>query len=253
MIQKMDSEIVIKKIQTKADMDVCLDINKATFDPKYLTFSKYGSNGVKEILGLEIQNPFSIYNFLVAKCDDTIVGFAELREEFPSIFLNWFAVDANYQGKKIGKIFLDNIIETNRANGFNELKLNVFKSNIKALNFYKKYLLINVEEKNVCRLTSNQKGNKLIFYVVNYHQVISDKEKFGFVYIRVLFEKKIIDIVCVNDILFFPTGDNDLLNIGLNLLDKFGLKDIYFFCEKDKEVLLNYEVIDGIYTLVMNL
>ena len=38
----MDKNISIEKIQTKAEMDVCLDINKATFDPKYLTFSKYG-------------------------------------------------------------------------------------------------------------------------------------------------------------------------------------------------------------------
>ena len=253
MIQKMDSEIVIKKIQTKADMDVCLDINKATFDPKYLTFSKYGSNGVKEMLGLEVYNPFSVYNFLVAKCDDTIVGFAELRDEFPIANLNWLALDPMQKGKNIGRHFMQHIIDTTRNDGFNILQLHVYKSNMRARNWMANYPYVYTEERNVCRLMPNQKVDQLHFKIVNYHQVISDKEKFGFVYIRVLFEKKIIDIACVNDNLFIPTGDTTLLNIGLNLIEKLELKDMYFFCEKDKEVLLNYEVIDGIYTLVMNL
>jgi hypothetical protein len=44
-----------------------------------------------------------------------------------------------------------------------------------------------------------------------------------------------------------------LLNVGLSLIDKLGLNDLYFFCEKDKKVALNYEVIDEIYSLVMDL
>ena len=249
----METEILIERNLTKADMDICLDINSATFEPKYLTFSKYGSSGVKEMLGLEIHNPFSIYNFLVAKCDDTIVGFAELREEFPIASLNWLALDPLQKGKNIGRLFMQHIIDTKRNNGFKILQLHVYKSNIRARNWMANYPYVYTEERNVCRLISNQKGNKVIFNIVNYHQIISDREKFGFVYIRVLYQKKIIDIACVNNNLFLPTGDTGLLNIGLSLIDKLGFKDLFFFCEKDKEVLLDYEVIDEIYTLVMDL
>jgi GNAT superfamily N-acetyltransferase len=240
----METEILIERIRTKTDMDVCLDINTSTFEPKYLTFSKYGSSGVKEMLGLEIHNPFSIYNFLVAKCNDTIVGFAELREEFPIANLNWLALDPMQKGKNIGRYFMQHIIDTTRNSGFNILQLHVYKSNMRARNWMANYPYVYTEERNVCRLMPNQKGNQPLFKLVNYHQVVSDREKFGFVYVRVLYQNRIVDIACINDHLFLPTGDADLLNIGLSLIAKFGFKDLYFFCEKEKEVILDYEVID---------
>jgi ribosomal protein S18 acetylase RimI-like enzyme len=249
----MDENIYFEKIHSKAEMNICLDINAATFEPKYLTFSKYGSSGVKEMLGLEIHNPFSIYNFLMAKCDDKIVGFAELREEFPIANLNWLALDPMQKGKNIGRHFMQYIIDTKKNNGFKILQLHVYKSNMRARNWMANYPFVNTEERNVCRLIANQQGNDPLFKIVNYHQYVSDKEKFGFVYIRVLFEKKIIDIACINDSLFLPTGETVLLNIGLCLISKLGLKDLYFFCEKNKQVSLNYEVIDEIYSLVMDL
>jgi len=249
----MESAIVIEKIQTKAEMNVCLDINTATFEPKYLAFSKYGASGVKEMLGLEVQNPFSIYNFLVAKCDEAIVGFAELRNEFPIANLNWLALDPMQKGKNIGRYFMQHIIDTTRNNGFSILQLHVYKSNMRARNWMANYPYVYTEERNVCRLIPNQKSSQPTFTIVNFHQLISDKEKFGFVYIRVLFEKKIIDIACVNDYLFIPTGNENLLNIGLELIKSLKLKELYFFCEKDKQIKLKYEVIDEIYSLVMNL
>ncbi|MEI6555336.1 MAG: GNAT family N-acetyltransferase [Paludibacter sp.] len=249
----MEAEIVIEKIQTKAEMDVCLDINTATFEPKYLTFSKYGASGVKEMLGLEIHNPFSIYNFLVAKCDDEIVGFAELRQEFPIANLNWLALEPAQKGKNIGRYFMQHIIDTTRDNGFKVLQLHVYKSNMRARNWMANYPYVYTEERNVCRLIPNQKGSQPAFTIVNYHQLISDLERFGFVYIRVLFEKKIIDIACINNNLFIPTGNEDILNIGLSLIEKLKLKEMYFFCDKDKQIKLKYEVIDEIYSLVMDL
>jgi GNAT superfamily N-acetyltransferase len=230
-----------------------LDINATTFEPKYLTFSKYGASGVKEMLGLEIHNPFSVYNFLVAKCDDEIVGFAELRDEFPIANLNWLALDPIQKGKNIGRYFMQHIIDSTRNNGFKVLQLHVYKSNMRARNWMANYPYVYTEERNVCRLIPNQKSNHSLFTIVNYHQVISDKEKFGFVYIRVLFEKKIIDIACINNNLLIPTGNEDILNIGLKLIEKLELNDMYFFCEKNKQIQLKYEVIDEIYSLVMDL
>ena len=249
----MENDILIERLKTKVDMDICLDINTATFEPKYLTFSKYGSSGVKEMLGLEVLNPLSIYNFLVAKHEDTIVGFAELREEFPIANLNWLALDPMQKGKNIGRIFMQHIIDTTRNRGFNILQLHVYKSNMRARNWMANYPYVYTEERNVCRLEPNQKSNHTAFTIVNYHQVISDREKFGFVYIRVFYEKKIFDIACINDNLFLPIGDNNLLNIGLSLIKKLELKDLFFYCEKDKQILLKYKVIDEIYSLVMDL
>jgi GNAT superfamily N-acetyltransferase len=249
----MENDILIERLKTKVDMDICLDINTATFEPKYLTFSKYGSSGVKEMLGLEVLNPLSIYNFLVAKHEDTIVGFAELREEFPIANLNWLALDPMQKGKNIGRIFMQHIIDTTRNRGFNILQLHVYKSNMRARNWMANYPYVYTEERNVCRLLPNQNGDKPSFKIINYHQYISDKEKFGFVYVRIHYQGKIVDIACINNNLFLPTGNNELLSIGLCLIDKLGLNDVYFFCEKDKDVILNYEVIDEIYSLVMNL
>ncbi|MEI8084600.1 MAG: GNAT family N-acetyltransferase [Paludibacter sp.] len=249
----MNENISIRRVQTKADMDVCLDINSATFEPKYLTFSKYGASGVKEMLGQEVYNPFSIYNFLVAKYDDVILGFAELREEFPIANLNWLALDPMQKGKNIGRVFMQHIIDSKRDGGFKILQLHVYKSNIRARNWMANYPYKYTEERKVCRLLTNQKVNEQSFKIVNYHQYVSDKDQFGFVYIRVLFQNKIVDIACINNNLFLPTGDECLLNIGLCLIHELGLKDLYFFCEKDREVVLNYEVIDEIYSLVMNL
>jgi len=225
----MESEIVIERIQSNVEMNVCLDINTSTFDPKYLTFSKYGSSGVKKMLGLEIQNPFSVYNFLSAKCNNEIVGFAELREEFPIANLNWLALDPTQKGKNIGKFFMQHIIDTKRNEGFKILQLHVYKSNTRARNWMANYPYVYTEERNVCRMLNNNKTSELKFKIVNYHQYLCDKEVFGFVYIRVLYQKKIVDIACINNTLFLPTGDNDLLSIGLSLMDKLNLNDLYFF------------------------
>lgn len=249
----METEISIEKIKSKADMDICLDINMDTFEDRYLTISKYGASGIKDILGLEIQNPFSLYNFLAAKKNNIIVGFAELREEFPIANLNWLALDFKQKGKNIGKVFMEYIIETRKATGFKILQLHVYKSNLRARNWMANYPYVRTEERNVCRTVKNQKGNQPFFRIINYHQVLSDKKKFGFVYIRVIYEKKIFDIACINDNIFLPAADSDLLNISLSLIDKLELNDLYFFCEKDKQVLLNYEVIDEIYSMVMDL
>lgn len=249
----MESGIVIERIQKKADMDICLDINTATFEPRYLTFSKYGASGVKEMLGLEVQNPFSIYNFMQAKCDDRIVGFAELREDFPVANLNWLALDPAQKGKNIGRYFMQYIIDSTRNAGFKVLQLHVYKSNMRARNWMAHYPYVYTEERNVCRLFTDQKSDSPAFTLVNYHQFISDKEKFGFVYIRVLFNSKITDIACINNILFMPTADDNLLNIGLRLIETLKLEALYFFCEKDAQIELKYEVIDEIYSLLMDL
>lgn len=148
---------------------------------------------------------------------------------------------------------MQHIIDTSRDKGFKVLQLHVYKSNMRARNWMANYPYVYTEERNVCRLIPNQKGSQPTFTIVNYHQVISDMERFGFVYIRVLFEKKIIDIACINNNLFIPTGNEDILNIGLSLIEKLKLKEMYFFCDKDKQIKLKYEVIDEIYSLVMDL
>jgi len=83
--------------------------------------------------------------YYVAKINEQIVGISGLHsyEWGPEdlSWLGWFAVDPDFQGKKIGYFLMQNTIELAKQKGFRKLLIETYsdKDFEKARNFYERY------------------------------------------------------------------------------------------------------------------
>lgn len=78
--------------------------------------------------------------FLAAYDNDNIVGYAAMyANDFENkiAYLSLIAVKTDHQGKNIGSRLLSECEKKAQNNGMNELRLEVYNSNINAINFYK--------------------------------------------------------------------------------------------------------------------
>ena len=85
----------------------------------------------------EIDKPESI--FLVAKCNNEIVGFADIWKAIDIIHLMDIVVAKQYRQKNIASFLLNKIINLCSENNINELTLEVIEKNIPAIKLYKKF------------------------------------------------------------------------------------------------------------------
>lgn len=85
----------------------------------------------------EIDKPESI--FLVAKCNNEIIGFADIWKAIDIIHLMDIVVAKSHRQKNVGSFLLNKIINLCLENNINELTLEVSEKNIAAINLYKKF------------------------------------------------------------------------------------------------------------------
>ena len=109
-----------------------------------------------------INNRSSIFYYVV---NDIIVGFTVVRfnEDFTEIII--IAIDRNYQKKKIGQNILNYIINNPDFKGY--MILDVAKTNINAINFYKKFGFKKIgQRKNYYLILEGDKAGQKIDAIV---------------------------------------------------------------------------------------
>jgi ribosomal protein S18 acetylase RimI-like enzyme len=74
---------------------------------------------------------------MIDKSSDSIVGCSWLTVDGRRTYLHHFGIHADYQGKGLSKILLDASLNLAKSYGM-QIKLEVHKDNLKALNLYKK-------------------------------------------------------------------------------------------------------------------
>lgn len=123
------------RIATESDLASIQTLARDTIDKCYRSFlgdesvDGYLSSGESD---KEVTNNLS--NCLVAIERDSLVGYCVLKEAFIHILM----VSPNVQRKGLGSTFLAYIESTLASSGHTLLKLETFKSNTQAINFYLK-------------------------------------------------------------------------------------------------------------------
>ena len=110
------------------------DINKvAEIEKKCFSFSALSEKSLKDSLENEL------YYFICAKNGSEILGYAGMYSIHPEGYILNIAVDEKFRGHKIGSKMVLNLLNHAKNLGLEFLSLEVRKSNIAAINLYKKF------------------------------------------------------------------------------------------------------------------
>ncbi|MDO5822751.1 ribosomal protein S18-alanine N-acetyltransferase [Methanosphaera sp.] len=86
--------------------------------------------------------------FLVAQVAQTIVGYVIFWIKEGQGHIIVIAVDSNYQDMKVGSLLLEKVCFIFKRNNINTVFLEVRKSNIRAINFYKRNGFVKINEED---------------------------------------------------------------------------------------------------------
>ena len=86
--------------------------------------------------------------FLVAQVAQTIVGYVIFWIKEGQGHIIVIAVDSNYQDMKVGSLLLEKTCFIFKRNNINTVFLEVRKSNIRAINFYKRNGFVKINEED---------------------------------------------------------------------------------------------------------
>lgn len=107
--------------------------------------------------------------FLVAQVAQTIVGYVIFWIKEGQGHIIVIAVDSNYQDMKVGSLLLEKTCFIFKRNNINTVFLEVRKSNIRAINFYKRNGFVKINEKDDYY---NDGENAIIMQYSNYDDCI---------------------------------------------------------------------------------
>lgn len=119
-------------------IDICkMDVNDLE-SIKDILFTEFDDFWTYNIFKEELINPNSQY--IVAKIDDNIVGFAGIWKAVDVIHITNIVTKKNLRNKGIGSILLDNLIKISyKIEDVISITLEVNENNLPAINLYKKY------------------------------------------------------------------------------------------------------------------
>lgn len=119
---------VILREMTLEDLDEVLDIENKTFPIPWS----------RDSFKMEVKDNL-LSTYLVAEVDGKIVGYAGIWIIIDEGHITNIAVDEEYKGKSIGNSLLMGLIKQCVNNNIYKMTLEVRKSNLVAINLYKKY------------------------------------------------------------------------------------------------------------------
>ncbi len=119
-------EISIENL-TKEDVESVIEINNNSF-----TTDAWNKEGFYREFSLEYSRKW------VLKVDEKVVGYIVVWVQKPEAFIMTFAIDKNYRGKGLGERLIRFCEEKLKEEGVSLLELDVRKSNLAAINLYKK-------------------------------------------------------------------------------------------------------------------
>ena len=118
-----------------SDLDDVVRIEYEAFDDRYP-------------VGILLQLYNAGAGFLVAQVAQTIVGYVIFWIKEGQGHIIVIAVDSNYQDMKVGSLLLEKTCFIFKRNNINTVFLEVRKSNIRAINFYKRNGFVKINEED---------------------------------------------------------------------------------------------------------
>jgi ribosomal protein S18 acetylase RimI-like enzyme len=143
-------DLKIRKVQ-KDGLEELIRISRSTFSESFAAYNteddmaRYLAQAFsQEQLASELSNPESAFFF--AELDGTVVGYmktntggAQSADRFPdALQLERIYVVPSQQGKGIGQILMDEVIQMARQGGHNQVWLSVWERNPDAIRFYER-------------------------------------------------------------------------------------------------------------------
>lgn len=110
------------------------------FGESYLKYTPYQGQNALKIIRSQIKNgkENKNYGFFVLQCNRRILGFYNWVNKEKEHFLNYLAVASSIRGSNFGNLLLEHFESLGSKKGCRTLGLEVFKSNEKALMWYKR-------------------------------------------------------------------------------------------------------------------
>lgn len=136
--------LYLKKPQAQKQLEEKnLLVNKMNFnDLDNLNISEFDDFWNLDILKDELKSNNS--EFIVAKLENEVVGFAGAKFIIDEADIMNIAVKSSYRKQGIASLLLKNLIDVCKNNNINSINLEVNKENFPAINLYKKYEFLEV-------------------------------------------------------------------------------------------------------------
>ncbi|MEQ6123432.1 GNAT family N-acetyltransferase [Pseudotenacibaculum sp. MALMAid0570] len=222
------------KIREMVENDVLavVELVRSSFHGNYLIPSIYRGNGIDKFIINELNNPFSPYNYTVICKDEQVIGYTEFKlfkEDFTA-FLNIVAICNEFKGKGLGRNIFDYCRSNFFQQGYQNIELDVYATNVIALKWYLNYGFIKTNLKSFLKLeVKSEKINDSEILINNYSQYISAKNTFGFYFIDVILRDTPYRLGIINNDLFIRGRFYIDLFPHINTIKtRLALKNIYF-------------------------
>lgn len=130
---------MIRRAELKDWDSVCNLFLNETSNPCFIVF---GKDKFTEKLKEDLQNPKKYYYVLESNVDHQVIGFIKTEPKYMGprrrLYISSVIIDKREQGKGHGKALMKDIENKAKAQGFDEITLDVSAENGRALKFYEK-------------------------------------------------------------------------------------------------------------------
>jgi ribosomal protein S18 acetylase RimI-like enzyme len=209
-----------------------VNIVRGSFDEEYLLPSIYRGKGIEKFINNELKNKFSPYKYFVLCNDELVIGYAEFKvfKSESMAFLNIISVRDEYKNKGVGRKLLEYCQDFFFKNGFNAIQLDVYKTNIIALNWYNDFGFNLIKTNSLYRINFNNKTpvfNNI--YIQNFPQFQELQQTLGFYFLDVIIGNKNIVIGFIENDLFLRGNYDQSIYAQLEYLsNSLKIKNVYF-------------------------
>ena len=227
----MNEEVEIKELEVK-DVSTVVGLVRDSFHKNYIIPSIYRGKGINKFIKSELENKFSPYKYFVLYVNNKVAAYAEYKifKKQNMAFLNIVSVSADYKNQKLGSKILENSRDFFQKQGFQSIELDVFATNLVAVNWYKKYGFERLSSKSFYKVVLNeriQNGNDI--NIRNFPQYKEIKKILGFYFLDTIIENRDFMFGVIEDDLIIRGMYDKSINSHLAYLCKtLMVKNIYY-------------------------
>lgn len=234
------------------DVKSIVKLVRDSFNEKYLESSIYLCDGIYDFIQIELSNEYSPYQYFIAKSDNKILGFAEFKlfAETKTTFLNIIAVDNNAKGRGVANKIMKHCISYYKNTDYNNIQLDVFKSNTIAKSWYKKIgFTIESTVYYYNHDVNNNFVNKQKFTIENLSQFSTLIKIYGFSFIQIKNSNKATMIGVINKSLIVKNEviSESILSTLLSILKAYNIDKVFYIGPKLTK--RNYNYLDEIHRM----
>lgn len=239
----------------KKDIETVVNLVRDSFEKNYLIPSIYRGDGIGIFISSEIENKYSPYRYFVFKQNDIVAGYAEFKiyEDDSTAFLNMICVSNKFKNQGIGKKVYDYAKLYFIEKGFKWMKLDVYKSNTVAFNWYENYGFV-AENSTFLYEIKNTVFQKPLanIYIQNFPQYKAMQILYGFYFLDIVIEKESIKLGSIGNDFIVRGSYSQLLEQHLGFLtSEFHKEKVYFL--SNENLPQKFQIIDTIIRMKLNL